>query len=603
MPARTLPFAASALAAAAGLGVLAAFSPQASLVIVLVVAVLVLLARGLAALPPLLVLGVVAAIPATGVADPLARGVVLAALGGLALQSAWSARLALRPGAAVLVALAWGGWIASLDAWEGVVGLGIVLVLATVARPIAVSGTALGALGLAAPLVWIAVASADRAGALDTGSFVDALPVAALPGIALPAAIAAAAGARSICVRGGLTLAAALSVAAALAVPETVSLAPLAAGLALVLVAPRRSYFRSPRSRAGMLAVLAAAGSGGWLAGDLGALGSSRDALLVRAGGGVDWTATGLALAVALLAAWRLARVARRSSQLGLPEPLALALTLLAVGGATVAAAACAAGAPGRVGWLVGGLALAGGTVRLARPRAGAGIAAGSGRATVPADDPRDVREAEQKRAGHEQATVPAADAGHELGARAAELAAAEAAPSALEAAAAAATAAEAALAAAALESRLARLEADLAAIDERERALAEREAALVAREVDVAAAASAEAVAAGEAAAALEAEGAPVPAPELQPAPELEPPVVEPGPAAVVPALSVPALERLVAAHADEFPERVEEWRAYLHYLRGFSNVDGRLGSGFDWLISDVFADLLRQHGTDEPA
>ena len=93
------------------------------------------------------------------------------------------------------------------------------------------------------------------------------------------------------------------------------------------------------------------------------------------------------------------------------------------------------------------------------------------------------------------------------------------------------------------------------------------------------------------------------MPAPELQPAPELEPPVVEPGPAAVVPALSVPALERLVAAHADEFPERVEEWRAYLHYLRGFSNVDGRLGSGFDWLISDVFADLLRQHGTDEPA
>jgi hypothetical protein len=60
----------------------------------------------------------------------------------------------------------------------------------------------------------------------------------------------------------------------------------------------------------------------------------------------------------------------------------------------------------------------------------------------------------------------------------------------------------------------------------------------------------------------------------------------------------SLPDLERLVAAHGAEYPERADEWRAYLHYLRDFSDVHGRLGPGFDWLVADVFAVLLDRRG-----
>ena len=116
MTARTLPQAVPALTAAAGLGLLAALSAEAALAALLVVAVLALLARRLRALPALLVLALVAAVPASGVSHSVGRAAVLAALGGLALQSARTGRVALRPGLTLLVALAWGGWVVSGDA-------------------------------------------------------------------------------------------------------------------------------------------------------------------------------------------------------------------------------------------------------------------------------------------------------------------------------------------------------------------------------------------------------------------------------------------------------------------------------------------------------
>ena len=50
-----------------------------------------------------------------------------------------------------------------------------------------------------------------------------------------------------------------------------------------------------------------------------------------------------------------------------------------------------------------------------------------------------------------------------------------------------------------------------------------------------------------------------------------------------------------LAEARRDEFPDRAEEWRTYLFFLREHADVDGRLPSSFDHLVDDVFADLLR--------
>jgi hypothetical protein len=77
--------------------------------------------------------------------------------------------------------------------------------------------------------------------------------------------------------------------------------------------------------------------------------------------------------------------------------------------------------------------------------------------------------------------------------------------------------------------------------------------------------------------------------------------PAARPAPVAPAPILTLPALERLVAARAADFPERADEWRAYLHYLRDFSDVHGRLSPGFEWLVGDVFADLLERRERDD--
>jgi len=52
----------------------------------------------------------------------------------------------------------------------------------------------------------------------------------------------------------------------------------------------------------------------------------------------------------------------------------------------------------------------------------------------------------------------------------------------------------------------------------------------------------------------------------------------------------TLPALKQLAEENAPANPARVDEWRAYLRYLRDFADVDGRLPSSFDSLIEDVF-------------
>lgn len=92
-----------------------------------------------------------------------------------------------------------------------------------------------------------------------------------------------------------------------------------------------------------------------------------------------------------------------------------------------------------------------------------------------------------------------------------------------------------------------------------------------------------------------------PEPEPEPEPAPEPEPePVPAPEPEPAVPlhvaggVWNVRALEELVAEHAGEFPERVEEWSFYLESLRDFAAPGGSLPPSFDALVDEVFADLL---------
>jgi hypothetical protein len=54
--------------------------------------------------------------------------------------------------------------------------------------------------------------------------------------------------------------------------------------------------------------------------------------------------------------------------------------------------------------------------------------------------------------------------------------------------------------------------------------------------------------------------------------------------------AWSLSELERLVAEQHAAPAERLDEWRAYLFYLRDFASSDGTLPERFDQLIRDVF-------------
>jgi hypothetical protein len=80
---------------------------------------------------------------------------------------------------------------------------------------------------------------------------------------------------------------------------------------------------------------------------------------------------------------------------------------------------------------------------------------------------------------------------------------------------------------------------------------------------------------------------------PDLPPAAAATPEPVPPAPPAF-PMPTLDELERLVSLGAELQPERVEEWRWYLFYLRGFADVDGALPDAFRLLLETVFGPLL---------
>ncbi len=74
-----------------------------------------------------------------------------------------------------------------------------------------------------------------------------------------------------------------------------------------------------------------------------------------------------------------------------------------------------------------------------------------------------------------------------------------------------------------------------------------------------------------------------------------------QPAPAAAVVRAGAPAgaytldqLERLVEEHAPRQPDKGEEWRAYVVFLRDFARADGSLPPTFDGLVEEVFGELL---------
>ena len=107
------------------------------------------------------------------------------------------------------------------------------------------------------------------------------------------------------------------------------------------------------------------------------------------------------------------------------------------------------------------------------------------------------------------------------------------------------------------------------------------------------------------------ERESIPVPVPpahELEPEPE---PVVEPEPEEpelpepVVAAAAPPSswstanlitLERLVAEHGASYPDRLDEWHAFLFQLRSHADNEGQLPRSFDALVEEVFGELLER-------
>ena len=58
--------------------------------------------------------------------------------------------------------------------------------------------------------------------------------------------------------------------------------------------------------------------------------------------------------------------------------------------------------------------------------------------------------------------------------------------------------------------------------------------------------------------------------------------------------ARNIDAVEALVERHAGDFPDRADEWRLYVAYLRDFADGEGRLPDTFDGLVAEVFHDLL---------
>jgi O-antigen ligase len=81
---------------------------------------------------------------------------------------------------------------------------------------------------------------------------------------------------------------------------------------------------------------------------------------------------------------------------------------------------------------------------------------------------------------------------------------------------------------------------------------------------------------------------------PEPEPQPEPAPVVPETVPAGDRGIWTLAKLEHLVEERAAEFPERVDEWRSYIFFLRDHADVDGGLPASFDYLVEEVFEPLL---------
>ena len=65
---------------------------------------------------------------------------------------------------------------------------------------------------------------------------------------------------------------------------------------------------------------------------------------------------------------------------------------------------------------------------------------------------------------------------------------------------------------------------------------------------------------------------------------------------------ITLPYLESLVERQADESPEQLDLWRAYLSLLREHVTVSGALPHTFDQLVDEVFGELLEDE-QPEPA
>lgn len=116
-------------------------------------------------------------------------------------------------------------------------------------------------------------------------------------------------------------------------------------------------------------------------------------------------------------------------------------------------------------------------------------------------------------------------------------------------------------------------VDALVAAVAARERALVDREQRLAERE---------------RALAALEAEIA-ARSDALSQQPSVGPTAV-----AAERGFNLDALEHTLDVRAAEFPERADEWRAYVVFLREFVQADGELPATFNSLVREVFRELL---------
>lgn len=115
------------------------------------------------------------------------------------------------------------------------------------------------------------------------------------------------------------------------------------------------------------------------------------------------------------------------------------------------------------------------------------------------------------------------------------------------------------------VDTLLARLEEQEQALAEREQRLAERERALEALEAELAARAGASGV-----------------------------------PTAAERGFNLATLEHALEERGGEFPEREDEWRAYIVFLREFVQADGDLPPTFNTLVREVFRELLARPQDD---